>query len=140
MPDPGYSLGLFFGSGPNSVANWVNYKNKEVDVLLEQTLNTARPDDPPRAGPKGAQDHRGRCALGFLHRHWILHDRPIGGGGAQLARQQSHRLRGAVAEGLKERFCPKRLGRRNIPPPAESSGFYGSKFRHDKERMGVRDS
>jgi peptide/nickel transport system substrate-binding protein len=39
--DPGYSLGLFFGTGPTSVANWVNYENKEVDDLLTQTFNTA---------------------------------------------------------------------------------------------------
>jgi peptide/nickel transport system substrate-binding protein len=41
VADPGYSLGLFFGSGPNSVANWINYNNKEADTLLEETLNTA---------------------------------------------------------------------------------------------------
>jgi peptide/nickel transport system substrate-binding protein len=44
IADPGYALGLFFGSGPNSVANWVNYNNKEVDALLERTFNTADPD------------------------------------------------------------------------------------------------
>jgi peptide/nickel transport system substrate-binding protein len=55
VPDPGYSLGLFFGSGPNSVANWVNYNNKEVDALLEQTFNTA---DPTMRRELGQKAHR----------------------------------------------------------------------------------
>ena len=55
VPDPGYSLGLFFGSGPNSVANWVNYSNKEVDALLEQTFNTA---DPKARRELGQKAHR----------------------------------------------------------------------------------
>jgi peptide/nickel transport system substrate-binding protein len=55
VPDPGYSLGLFFGSGPNSVANWVNYNNKEVDALLEQTFNTA---DPTTRRELGQKAHR----------------------------------------------------------------------------------
>jgi peptide/nickel transport system substrate-binding protein len=55
VPDPGYSLGLFFGSGPNSVANWVNYSNKEVDSLLEQTFNTA---DPALRRELGQKAHR----------------------------------------------------------------------------------
>jgi peptide/nickel transport system substrate-binding protein len=41
VPDPAYSLGLYFGSGPNSVANWINYSDKDVDALLEQSFNTA---------------------------------------------------------------------------------------------------
>jgi peptide/nickel transport system substrate-binding protein len=55
VPDPGYSLGLFFGSGPNSVANWVNYGNKEVDALLDQTFNTA---DPALRRELGQKAHR----------------------------------------------------------------------------------
>jgi peptide/nickel transport system substrate-binding protein len=55
VADPGYSLGLFFGSGPNSVANWVNYNNKEVDALLEETLNTA---DAAKRRELGRKVHR----------------------------------------------------------------------------------
>ena len=55
VPDPGYSLGLYFGSGPNSVANWINYSNKEVDALLEQTFNTA---DPKARRELGQKAHR----------------------------------------------------------------------------------
>src|SRR5262249_30145107 len=55
VPDPGYSLGLFFGSGPNSVANWINYHNKEVDALLEQTLNSA---DAAKRRELGQKAHR----------------------------------------------------------------------------------
>lgn len=43
VADPAYALGLFFGSGPNSVANWINYDNKEVDALLDECFNTADP-------------------------------------------------------------------------------------------------
>lgn len=43
VPDPGYSLALFYGTGSDSVANWINYSNKDVDTLLEQCLNTADP-------------------------------------------------------------------------------------------------
>lgn len=53
--DPAYSLGLFFGTGPTSVANWVNYENKEVDDLLTQTFNTA---DPGQRRALGQKVHR----------------------------------------------------------------------------------
>jgi peptide/nickel transport system substrate-binding protein len=53
--DPAYSLGLFFGTGPNSVANWVNYENKAVDELLTQTFNTA---DPAERRVLGQKVHR----------------------------------------------------------------------------------
>ena len=55
VADPGYSLGLFFGTGSNSVANWVNYDNKEANVLLEQTLNTA---DAAKRRELGQKAHR----------------------------------------------------------------------------------
>lgn len=55
VADPGYSLGLFFGSGPNSVANWINYSNSDVDALLTQTLNSA---DPAKRKELGQKAHR----------------------------------------------------------------------------------
>ena len=55
VADPAYSLGLFFGTGPTSVANWVNYENKEVDALLTETFNTA---DPARRNELGRKVHR----------------------------------------------------------------------------------
>ena len=55
VADPGYSLGLFFGTGSNSVANWVNYDNKEANALLEQTLNTA---DAVKRRELGQKAHR----------------------------------------------------------------------------------
>jgi peptide/nickel transport system substrate-binding protein len=55
VADPGYSLGLFFGSGPTSVANWINYSNKEVDALLEETFNTA---DPTKRRELGRKVHK----------------------------------------------------------------------------------
>jgi peptide/nickel transport system substrate-binding protein len=62
--DPAYSLGLFFGTGPTSVANWVNYENKEVDDLLTQTFNTA--------------DAAERRALGQKVHRMIVADAPWG--------------------------------------------------------------
>lgn len=55
VPDPGYSLGLFFGTGPNSVANWINYSNPEVDALLDKTFNTA---DTDKRREYGQEAHR----------------------------------------------------------------------------------
>jgi peptide/nickel transport system substrate-binding protein len=55
VADPGYSLGLFFGTGSNSVANWVNYDNKQANALIEQTLNTA---DPAKRRETGQKAHR----------------------------------------------------------------------------------
>jgi peptide/nickel transport system substrate-binding protein len=55
VADPAYSLGLFFGTGPTSVANWVNYENKEVDALLTETFNTA---DPAKRRDLGRKVHR----------------------------------------------------------------------------------
>ena len=43
---------MFEGSGPNSVANWINYENKEVDSLLEQTFNSAEADKRRELGQK----------------------------------------------------------------------------------------
>lgn len=55
VPDPGYSLGLFFGTGPNSVANWINYSNPEVDDLLDRTFNSA---DADKRREYGQEAHR----------------------------------------------------------------------------------
>ncbi len=55
VADPAYSLGLFFGSGPTSVANWVNYSNKDVDVLLDECFNTA---DAAKRRELGQKAHR----------------------------------------------------------------------------------
>jgi peptide/nickel transport system substrate-binding protein len=55
VADPAYSLGLFFGTGPTSVANWVNYESKEVDALLTETFNTA---DPAKRRDLGRKVHR----------------------------------------------------------------------------------
>jgi len=55
VADPGYSLGLFFGTGPNSVANWINYSNKEVDDLLTETFNSA---DTAKRTELGKKAHR----------------------------------------------------------------------------------
>jgi peptide/nickel transport system substrate-binding protein len=55
VADPGYSLGLFFGTGSNSVANWVNYDNKQANALIEQTFNTA---DPAKRRETGQKAHR----------------------------------------------------------------------------------
>ena len=93
VADPGYSLGLFFGSGPNSVANWVNYNNKEVDALLERDVQHGRRDQTQRTGAQGSSNNRRGCPLGFLHRHRFLYDRANGSGGAELARQQLDQLR-----------------------------------------------
>lgn len=64
VADPAYSLGLFFGTGSTSVANWVNYENKEVDALLTQTFNTA--------------DRAERAQLGRKAHRMIVDDAPWG--------------------------------------------------------------
>jgi len=55
VADPGYSLGLFFGTGSNSVANWVNYDNPEVNSLIETIFNTA---DRGKRKELGQQAHK----------------------------------------------------------------------------------
>ena len=63
-PTPAYSLGLFFGTGSTSVANWVNYENKEVDALLDADVHTA--------------DRAERAQLGRKAHRMIVDDAPWG--------------------------------------------------------------